>query len=50
MGGDLLTCVMQLEMMQNQLKALEELDDQWGTENERIHETVSEWHAKTGGS
>lgn len=37
----------QLEMMQNQLKALEELDDQFRVENERIHDTVSEWHAKT---
>jgi hypothetical protein len=34
-------------MMQNQLKALEELDDQFRVENERIHDTVAEWHAKT---
>jgi hypothetical protein len=34
-------------MMQNQLKALEEMDDQWGVENQRIHATVADWHAKT---
>lgn len=45
----MLTCFcVQLEMMQSQLKALEELDSQFRAENERIHDTVSEWHAKTG--
>jgi hypothetical protein len=33
--------------MQNQLKALEELDDQMKTETESFHDTVKALHSKT---
>jgi hypothetical protein len=34
-------------MMQSQLKALEDLDDQWATEGERFRDLVTDLHAKT---